>query len=387
MHDVVASFTDPSTIRLSKRERWRIPLVIVKVMRWNRLQESDMRIFQRIQANLKTEQDIIRMESVMRAVPTSSCGASQAKPDETVGSSQPSEARQKPMGGLARRSFSYGVEVRKKRNSHSSTRSSAIRLRGSLMMADSADNTIEDNDANMGNSSQRDDGVNSAAFKLVVSTFSALGSSIKSSFSGKRRNSTIVPISESGEFHEPAAQPQVENEGLPADRQSSGSHLLANDPSCAKISHNLNLGNNKNATSGNSAKNPNNGIVAMLLPSASALLSWANSSTWNRSQAVLVTGRPEGREKPGLTPTASMSINSSRLGWNRGQRQESVTDRDPGAGDDEEAFGAAAEGGTEADTGGALRTKPAAMHVTKGVWLSGYLINMLGWSRANSAML
>jgi hypothetical protein len=178
---LVANLHDSLSTKLTKRERWRMPLVVMKTMRWQRLQEGDARIFQRIQANMKTEQDIIRMESAMRVAAAASAPAA-------------SEAPLLPGSGLARKSFSYGADndrakVRKKRNSISNTRNSLLRAKPSPL--DSEEGGFE---------SFGDDVASVSAIKYVVSTFTALGTSIKASFSGKRRSSVIAPISEALEM-------------------------------------------------------------------------------------------------------------------------------------------------------------------------------------------
>ena len=50
---------------LNNRQRWRMPLVINKVDRGERLNANDRKIFSGVQANMKTEEDIARMKSCM----------------------------------------------------------------------------------------------------------------------------------------------------------------------------------------------------------------------------------------------------------------------------------------------------------------------------------
>ena len=50
---------------LNNRQRWRMPLVINKVNRGERLNANDRKIFSGVQANMKTEADIARMKSCM----------------------------------------------------------------------------------------------------------------------------------------------------------------------------------------------------------------------------------------------------------------------------------------------------------------------------------
>ena len=63
--EVAAALCDLNDKPLTAKERWRMPLVIGKVDRGQRLNAKDTRIFGRVQFNMQTDQDLAAMNNVM----------------------------------------------------------------------------------------------------------------------------------------------------------------------------------------------------------------------------------------------------------------------------------------------------------------------------------
>jgi hypothetical protein len=55
----------PSDDKLSIRERWRMPIVLGKVARGERLRAPDVKIFDRVKHNLKSQQDVVHVVAVI----------------------------------------------------------------------------------------------------------------------------------------------------------------------------------------------------------------------------------------------------------------------------------------------------------------------------------
>ena len=70
--EMAAALCDLNDKPLTAKERWRMPLVIGKVDRGQRLNARDTRIFGRLQFNMKTDHDLTAMKVVMNSKSTSS---------------------------------------------------------------------------------------------------------------------------------------------------------------------------------------------------------------------------------------------------------------------------------------------------------------------------
>ena len=68
--EMAAALCDLNDKPLTTKERWRMPLVIGKVDRGQRLNAGDTRIFRRVQFNMKTDQDLAAMNNVMNRTTT-----------------------------------------------------------------------------------------------------------------------------------------------------------------------------------------------------------------------------------------------------------------------------------------------------------------------------
>ena len=68
--EMAAALCDLNDKPLTAKERWRMPLVIGKVDRGQRLNAGDTRIFRRVQFNMKTDQDLAAMNNVMNRTTT-----------------------------------------------------------------------------------------------------------------------------------------------------------------------------------------------------------------------------------------------------------------------------------------------------------------------------
>lgn len=63
--EVAAEVTAEIIITEEVQERWRMPIVMNKVSRGQRLNPRDAKIFQKVQANMKTEDDVARMKKAL----------------------------------------------------------------------------------------------------------------------------------------------------------------------------------------------------------------------------------------------------------------------------------------------------------------------------------